>query len=104
MNAAKSMAAGQSAKPSPRDVMPNVARLVEQARVRWGADHVKECITRGMRGEPGWFYAFENGMVQGEPFTADAVTMQALQLAVALGGRYAMVMRPPAQEVSDGAH
>lgn len=94
------MADASVSKPSPRDVMPNVARLVDEARAKYGAEHVRQCIARGMKGEPGWFYAFENGMVQGTPFTADHVTTQALQLAVALGGRYAMVMRPP----EGGAH
>ena len=88
-------------KPGPREVMPNVARLVDEKRTEWGAAHVRNCIERGMRGEPGWFYSFENGMVQGTPFTADSVTMDTLRLAVALGGRWAMVMRPP--EATHGA-
>jgi hypothetical protein len=90
-------------KPSPRDVMPNVARLIDEARAKYGAEHVRRCIALGMRGEPGWFYAFENGMVQGTPFTADQVTTKVLQLAVALGGRYAMVLRPP-ERGTHGAH
>jgi hypothetical protein len=97
------MSKSESAKPSPRDVMPNVARLVDEARKRYGAQHVRQCITRGMAGVPGWFYAFENGMVQGTPWTADEVTMDALRLSVAMGGRYAMVMRPPSRGGGNGS-
>lgn len=93
-----SNAGANAGRASPRAVMPNVARLVAEKRDLWGREYVNECIRRGTAGEPGWFYAFENGMVQGTPFLADAVTMRALQLACALGGRFAMVMRPPAGE------
>lgn len=88
------MSGDQVEKVSPRQAMPNVARLVDAARLKWGREHVNECITRGVAGEPDWFYAFENGMVQGTPFKADSVAVKALQLSVAMGGRFAMVMRP----------
>ena len=94
----------QASRPGPRDVMPNVARLVDAKRAEYGPAHVRECITRAMRGEPGWFYAFEGGMVQGTPFEGDSVTMDALRLSVSLGGRWAMVMRPPKKEEQHGAH
>lgn len=81
-------------KPGPRELMPKVAEQIDQMRVKWGKEHVDECIKRGMRGEPDWFYAFENGHVVGTPFKADKVTAQVLAQAVMLGGRYAVVMRP----------
>jgi hypothetical protein len=93
--------AGKGAQgPGPRDVMPTVAKLVDAKRVEYGAAHVRECITRGMRGEPGWFYAFEGGMVQGTPFDADQVVMDALRMSVVMGSRYAFVMRPPVKDAA----
>jgi hypothetical protein len=84
-----------------RLAMPNVARCVDEYRQAHGAAFVNECISRGMAGEPNWFYAFEAGHVLGCPFTADAVVDEAVRLAVAIGGRYAMVMRPAGmQEVA----
>ena len=91
-----------SGSPGPRELMPNVARLVDEKRAQYGAAHVRECITRGMRGEPGWFYAFEAGMVQGTPFTACSVTTELLATAVMLGGRFACVMRPPELATTTG--
>ncbi|MGC4075434.1 MAG: hypothetical protein QM702_00050 [Rubrivivax sp.] len=82
-------------KPSPRDVMPNVARWIDGRRAEWGAEHVRECLKRGTAGEAGWFYAVENGMVQGTPFTADAVTQQVLSLGALVGARFVVAMRPP---------
>ena len=83
--------------------MPRVWREIGAHRVKWGEAHVKECIERGMRGEPDWFYAFEAGHVVGTPFQADSEVVKLLQLAVTLGGGYAMVMRPPAPEAKHGA-
>jgi hypothetical protein len=85
----------QNATARPRDVMPQVWRKIGEYSQKWGKAHVTECIQRGMAGEPGWFYAFEAGHVAGTPFTADEVVTQGLHLAVALGGRFAVVMRPP---------
>lgn len=94
-----------TAKARPRDAMPNVARWVDEKRAAWGREHVRECIERGMRGEPGWFFAFEAGYVQGTPFEADKVTMDLVRLAVAVNGKFVALMRPPKpEEATDGAH
>lgn len=83
----------------PRDRMPEVWRLIGEYRQQYGAAHVAECIRRGMAGEADWFYAFEAGHVVGTPFTAEAV-QQHVRTAVMLGGKFAIVMRPP----SNGTH
>ena len=54
--------------PNMRDRMPHTAAFVDQKRKEWGADHVRECLQRAMRGETGWFYAMEAGATLGTPF------------------------------------
>lgn len=82
--------------------MPNVTQQVDSLRIRWSADWVNNCIKRGMAGEAGWFYAIENGWVIGAPFTNDQVTDQLLRRGVALGQRFALVLRPPAETDQKG--
>ena len=81
--------------PKYREVMPLVWGRIVQLRQEWGAAHVAECIRRGMAGEPGWFYAFEAGHVVGTPFECNQALMQLVAAGAAMGGRYAVVMRPP---------
>ena len=41
-------------------MMPGVAKLVRERRVKHGERHVDECFRRGVvNGEPGWFFARE---------------------------------------------
>lgn len=75
--------------------MPTVWEQLGKYRRLYGDAHVRECIERGMAGEADWFYAFEGGRVVGTPFTADAVLGKAMQAAVALGGKFAVAIRPP---------
>lgn len=75
--------------------MPGVWAKIGEFRRDWGNEHVAECIRRGMAGEPGWFYGFEAGHVVGTPFQGDQAVTELLNLGVALGGRWACVMRPP---------
>ncbi len=77
----------------PRDVMPEVWKQLGEYRKLYGDAHVRQCIERGMAGEADWFYAFEAGHVVGTPFTASAV-QQPMQLALAMGGKFAVVIRP----------
>lgn len=86
-----------------RQQMPNVARLVDEQREAMGEAYVNDCIKRGMAGHADHFYAFENGHVLGTPFKADAIVDKAVQLAVMLGGRYAMVIRVK-REAPNGTH
>jgi hypothetical protein len=83
--------------------MPRVWEEIGRLKMQYGTQWVTECIRRGQAGEPDWFYAFEAGHVVGTPFRADARLAQWLQLAVALGGRHACVMRPKPEEPTDGA-
>ena len=76
--------------------MPEVWKKIGEFRADWGKEHVAECIRRGMQGEPDWFYAFEAGHIVGTPFKADPALASMLNLAVALGSKFACVMRPPA--------
>lgn len=91
-------------RPGLRDLMPNVAKWVDAKRVEYGKDHVRDCIERGMRGEPGWFYAMEAGHVQGTPFEACQASMDLCRLYVAVGGKWAGFMRSPKVEVTNGTH
>lgn len=86
-----------SQAPRPRDVMPEVWKKLGEYRKTYGDEHVRQCIERGMAGEPDWFYAFEAGRIVGTPFTVDAVQSH-LRVSVALGGKFAVVIRPPQQE------
>lgn len=89
-------------QPGYRDMMPRVWDEIRRLKARYGAEWVAECISRGQAGEPDWFFAFENGHVVGTPFKADAQLVQWLQLAVAIGGRHACVMRPKPEDAHAG--
>lgn len=86
-----------AAEVRPRDVMPEVWKQLGQYRRQYGDAHVRQCLQRGMAGEPDWFYAFEAGHVVGTPFTAEAV-QQHVRMSVALGGKFAVVIRPAAEQ------
>lgn len=75
--------------------MPNTAAKVDEYRQTYGADWVNDQIRRALRGEPDRFYAMENGHVLGTPFQADPALADWIKTAVALGSRFAVVMRPP---------
>lgn len=88
--------------PNMRDRMPHTAAFVDQKRKEWGADHVRECLQRAMKGETGWFYAMEAGATLGTPFgPADlgagkgtpVADMQ--RLAVMIGSPFAAFIREP---------
>lgn len=79
--------------------MPGVARLLGEKRLKHGAEHVKECWARGMRGEPGWFFAREGGIAIGTPWADDPV-MANFAAAQITSGQALVVLREP----GDGAH
>lgn len=56
--------------------MPKVAALVAEKRRLLGDAHVNDCWARGMRGEPGYFFAREGAIAIGTPFTDDPVCAQ----------------------------
>jgi len=44
-----------------RSVMPATAALIDAFRAEFGVDEVSASVRRGMRGEPGMFWACEGG-------------------------------------------
>jgi hypothetical protein len=84
--------------------MPRVWEEIEGKRAQWGAEHVADCIRRGMAGQPGWFYAFERGHVVGTPFSNDLELCALVGFAAAVGGRFVLVMRPPVGQVEGGSN
>lgn len=50
--------------------MPSTAALIDNLREAFGKDAIDRSIKRGMKGEPGWFHARENGHEVGTPFPA----------------------------------
>lgn len=78
--------------------MPKVAQWVGERREAWGNAHVSEMQKRGLRGEPGCFYAVEAGHVVGTPFAPDAAVQPWLQLGVLTGG-FVAAMRAPVEVV-----
>lgn len=60
--------------------MPGVVRLVASKKTELGAAWVNECWKRGvLRGEAGWFYAWEGALAVGTPFDLEALTILAKQ-------------------------
>lgn len=82
-------------KPELKELMPKVAQMVAERRVDWGAAHVKDCVTRGMRGEANQFYAFESGRIVGTPFDGRADLDDIVKLGAMLEGAAFVAMRPP---------
>ncbi len=94
-----------TAKPaSMRDAMPETADFVDRKSVEWGRAHVRDCIERALRGEPGWFYAMEAGHVRGTPFIEPDPVAEWQRMAVLVGASFAAFMREPeGKGGSDGA-
>ena len=95
--------------PNMRDRMPHTAAFVDRQRKAWGKDHVRECLQRAMRGDPGWFYAMEAGATLGTPFSpADLGASKGVQvadmqrMAVLIGSPFAAFMREPVQTSAPG--
>lgn len=51
--------------------MPNTAAFIDDLRLAFGKDAVDKCIRRGMKGEPGWFHAREQGQSVGTVFPVE---------------------------------
>lgn len=80
---------------SRRDEMPATARWVDARRTEWGKAYVNACLRRAMAGEPGEFYAMENGLFLGTPFPAGSEMSAWQDYAVATGCKFAAFMRRP---------
>lgn len=86
--------------------MPGVTRLIADRRKEVGAQWVSECWRRGVvQGEPGWFYAAEQGLAVGTLWTDAAQAVQAgWQVAQSVPGatlQPVLVLKP--REVAHGA-
>jgi hypothetical protein len=82
--------------------MPRTAAWIKQQREQFGNQWVTHCVRLGMAGEPGHFYAMENGHVAGTPFNgARGVPMDDLhQFALFMGCKSAVFMATPAKEAA----
>lgn len=58
-------------KGSMREAMPTVAAFIDSMREQFGVDEINRAIRRGVAGEPGQFWARENGHELGTRFEDD---------------------------------
>jgi hypothetical protein len=93
----------QPATPDMRALMPKTAEYVARRRKEWGAGFVNECMRRAVAGEPGYFYAMEDGHVIGTPFAAGEPIAEDQRNAVLWGCTFAVFMRTP-EGVAGGTH
>jgi hypothetical protein len=80
-----------------RDSMQKTAEWVEEKRKEHGLEHVNSCIRRALKGEPGLFYAMENGHVLGTPFQAPDFRHQWQGIAVINGTTFAAFIVEPSE-------
>lgn len=80
-----------------RAQMPETSKWVDAKREEYGVAFVNDCIRRGMKGEPGRFYAMEKGHVLGTPFPGDHPVAQYQNYAITMGCGFAgFIANPPA--------
>lgn len=79
-----------------RQTMPETAKWVDIKRQEFGAEFVNGCIRRAMKGEPGFFYAFERGHVLGTPFPASHPIADSQNYAITMGCSFAGFVATPA--------
>lgn len=84
-----------------RQAMPKVAALVAEHRRKHGDAHVMECQRRGMRGEPGWFFAREGPIAVGTPW--DDPVIANFAAAHVTSTQAVLVLRELSQEHRHGA-
>ena len=80
-----------------RESMPETASFVDSKRKQFGVEFVNGCIKQALAGEPGRFYALENGHVLGTPFAATDPIATYQRMAVLTGCKFAAFMAEPAQ-------
>jgi hypothetical protein len=91
---------------SKRADMPLTAKWLDERRREYGKDHVNDCIRRAIAkpateseperpGEPGMFYAMENGHVLGTPFPATDAMATWQEYALMCGVRFACFLARP---------
>lgn len=79
--------------------MPRAAAMVRDKRAVYGHRHVTECVSRGLAGEAGWFFAREGSIAVGVPWGHDADIKRLFELQVATGTAFVMMKEP-----AHGAH
>lgn len=91
-----SQPASQSgAKVDLRSQMPGTAKYVDEKRQEWGKQHVNACIRKAMEGQPGYFFAMEQGHFLGTPFPGTHPVGDYQQHAVMIGSKFAAFMAMP---------
>jgi hypothetical protein len=98
------MSEAASARGSLRDQMPNTAKFIDAKRAEYGKPYVDDLVRRaigreGANGEPGLFYAIENGHVLGTPFAQPEIDYWQ-RYAVVNGAKYAAFIQPPMDRAS----
>lgn len=89
---------------SMRETMPMTSEYVDRLRREMGHQYVNEMIRRAMAGEPGCFYAIENGRVLGTPFTSnDAAIAMWQSVAVTHGAKFACFIAPAPADATASA-
>ena len=90
-----------------RLTMPKTTEYVARMRAEWGAEHVNNCLRRASKGEPGFFYAIESGLMAGTAFPAGHAIAPWQANAVLWGVQFAVFMATPqglSLEVAHGTH
>jgi hypothetical protein len=82
-------------RPDLRLSMPQTARFVARMRSEWGAAHVNDCLRRADKGEPGYFYAIEQGQIVGTAFPSGHAIEEWQAKAVLWGVKFAVFMATP---------
>lgn len=82
--------------------MPKTYQAIQDRATDTG-NEAYALVRRGLRGEPGCFYAMERGYVKGAPFRGNAIEATVAQQMVTFGVDFVVVW-PPVVEVSHGAH
>lgn len=80
-----------------REAMPKTAQMVADKRQAWGDAHVTQCLLRGMRGEPGWFFAREAAIAVGTPWQDDPEMDRWAFGSIAPGGAFVWMRSPTLQ-------
>lgn len=84
--------------------MPLLPARIKALRQEHGDAHINLCWKRGvLEGQPGWFFARQGAVALGAPFegAAGAADWAGMHLQA---DQVLVLIRPPAQGGSDGAH
>lgn len=74
--------------------MPQTYKYIQDTVTRCGADVFKN-VNRGLAGEPNRFYAFENEVLVGTPFTETDIMQTIIDAMMQNGAKYFCVLVEP---------